>query len=102
VQTTHKKEVILMDTILFPLGAVVMTPGARDFMQEQGLDASHLLTRHVTGDWGDLDEHDKEANDQALDDGSRIFSAYCIGEQELWIITEADRSVTTILRPDEY
>jgi hypothetical protein len=91
-----------MDTMLFPLGGVVMTPGARDFMEEQGLDASHLLARHVTGDWGDLDDHDKQANDQALSDGSRIFSAYRIGEQKLWIITEGDRSATTILLPSEY
>lgn len=58
--------------------------------------------RHVRGDWGDLDEQDKQANDKALQDGSRILSAYGKGETKLWIITEADRSATTILRPDEY
>lgn len=62
-----------------------------------------FLRRHVSGDWGELDEHDGGANAQALHSGARIFSAYftVLGER-LWIITEADRSVTTILRPDEY
>jgi hypothetical protein len=71
-------------------------------MKELRLDPSHYLARHVTGDWGDLDEHDKQANDEAVTDGSRILSAYGTGEKKLYIITEWDRSVTTILRPDEY
>jgi hypothetical protein len=91
-----------MMKMLFPLRAVVMTPGARDLMQELGLDAVYLLGRHVTGDWGDMDDYDKRANDEALKTGDRIFSSYQVGRDRLWIITEADRSVTTILRPDEY
>ena len=91
-----------MKKALFQLGAVVMTSGARDLMKELGLDPVHWLARHVTGDWGELDEHDKQANDTAVQQGERILSAYGTGENKLWIITEADRSVTTILRPDEY
>jgi hypothetical protein len=66
------------------------------------------LDRHVKGDWGDLDAEDKQANDQALKQGSRLLSAYNDdrfpghGVSTLWIITEADRSATTILFPDEY
>jgi hypothetical protein len=91
-----------MNTMLFQLGAVVMTSGALDLMEEEGLDPVYLLGRHATGNWGDLTEEDKEANDAALKDGSRILSAYGKGSKKVWIITEADRSVTTILRPDEY
>jgi hypothetical protein len=87
---------------LFSLGQIVATSGALALMEEHGIDALALLSRHIRGDWGDLDEQDKEANDEALQDGSRILSAYGKGETKLWIITEADRSATTILRPDEY
>jgi hypothetical protein len=69
---------------------------------ELGIDPAHYLARHVTGDWGDLDEHDKRVNDTAVQQGERILSAYGTGANKLWIITEWDRSGTTILRPDEY
>ncbi len=62
----------------------------------------HYLFCHVTGDWGDLGEEDEKENDFSVKRGFRILSAYGRGEKRLWIITEADRSVTTILRPDEY
>jgi hypothetical protein len=91
-----------MKKAIFQLGAVVMTPAARDLMKELGLDPVHYLSRHVTGDWGELDEHDKKANDTAVRQGERILSAYGTGESKLWIITEADRSATTILRPNDY
>ena len=91
-----------MKKALFQLGAVVMTPDARDLMKELGLDPVHLLARHVTGDWGDLDEHDKQANNNAVLQGYRILSAYGTGKNKLWIITEWDRSVTPILLPAEY
>jgi hypothetical protein len=88
---------------LFQLGGVVMTPAARDLMEALSLDPSHLLARHVTGDWGDLRADDKRANDAALKDGGRLFSAYrLVDDKKLWIITEADRSSTTILLPREY
>lgn len=88
----------------FPLGRVVATPGAVEVMDRQGIRAADLLRRHVTGDWGDLGDEDKRENDHAIGRGLRILSAY--GKRDapdrLWVITEADRSATTILRPDEY
>jgi hypothetical protein len=91
------------DTQLFPLGAVLVTPGVHDLMKELGLDPVHLLARHCTGDWGDLALEDKQANDAALQDGSRILSAYkLVDNYTVWIITEADRRSTTILLPEDY
>jgi hypothetical protein len=89
---------------LFPLGQVVATPGAISLLEDNGLNPSDFLTRHVTGDFGDLCHEDKQANQEALVEGFRIFSSYFINDQEdkLWIITEADRSVTTLLLPEEY
>ena len=88
---------------LFELGRVVATIGANE------LDQAHLLnclTRHVQGDWGDLDQADRDENTAARKLGNRILSAYrpCAAcpENTLWIITEADRSATTLLLPDEY
>jgi len=64
---------------------------------------AHYVNRHLAGDWGDLDEEAKAANDRALQVGERILSAYNLPtEARLWIITEWDRSATTLLRPDEY
>ena len=71
-------------------------------MEELGVNPLHLLMRHVNGDWGDLDDEDKQANERALEDGTRLMSAYSIGEARFWVITEWDRSVTTILLPEEY
>jgi hypothetical protein len=87
---------------LFQLGAVVMTQGAKRLIEELELDPAHYLARHITGDWGDLSADDKKENDYSVTRSLRIFSAYGTGDSKLWIITEADRSVTTILRPDEY
>jgi len=65
--------------------------------------AQQSLNRHVKGDWGDVDDEDKQSNDQALKQGTRLLSAYeAKGLPKIWIITEADRSATTILFPDEY
>lgn len=88
----------------FELGRIVATPGAIDTMARRGIDAGFLLARHVTGDWGDLEECDKRENELRVVQGFRILSAYGVqGDPDrLWIITEANRSVTTILRPDEY
>lgn len=88
---------------LFELGRVVATPGALDTLRQAGVDPLALLARHVTGDWGQLPEEDVEANREALAQGFRLLSAYPLETGErLWIITEWDRSATTILRPDEY
>ena len=87
---------------LFPLGQVVATPGAIALMEAARIDPGQLLQRHQSGDWGDLDEHDQHENDYGVERWLRIFSAYGQPPDRLWVITEADRSVTTILRPDEY
>jgi hypothetical protein len=71
-------------------------------MENAGIGPFALLGRHVRGDWGDLDDEDKQRNDEALTLGSRIFSAYLVEGVKFWVITEADRSVTTILLPEEY
>ncbi len=78
------------------------TPGALQLLREAGEDPLHLLSRHRSGDWGELDAHDVHENGRALRHGWRILSSYPIGEQRVWVITEADRSVTTILLPEEY
>lgn len=89
---------------LFSLGQVVATPGALDLLDRTGTNASTLLERHRRGDWGVVCESDAAENNQAVADGERILSAYEVGEQRerLWIITEHDRSVTTLLLPEEY
>ena len=63
---------------------------------------SMLLYRHSTGDWGDLCSDDKDLNNQALVSGGRLFSSYMTTKGKVWVITEADGSVTTVLLPDEY
>ncbi len=87
---------------LFPLGRVVATPGAIALMEAARIDPAQLLERHQSGDWGDLDAEDQRENDYAVSRALRIFSAYGQPPYRLWVITEADRSVSTILRPDEY
>ena len=85
----------------FPLGTVFVTRGANDTLTaEETMDA---LCRHATGDWGSLDHDDQAANDRALADGSRLLSRYLARTgKAFWIITEADRSATTVLLPEEY
>ena len=89
---------------LFPLGQIVATPGALSALGEAGIEAEALLNRHICGDWGELDQQDKEENDLSLKEGFRIFSAYLLPRsgQRIWVITEADRTATTLLLPDEY
>ncbi len=90
-------------SVRFSFGQVVATPGALAALREAGDVAYLFILRHVTGDWGDLDEEDCQANEDALRRGSRLLSAYrtSLGVK-IWIITEADRSVTTLLLPEEY
>jgi hypothetical protein len=88
---------------LFPLGQVVATPGTLEALHAAGKDPSEYLGRHARGDWGDLSPEDVAANQQALQDGSRLFSAYQVTPTlKVWVITECDRSATTTLRPEEY
>jgi hypothetical protein len=87
----------------FPLGQTLATPGALEALQSAGQDPAALLARHQVGDWGDLDEEDKKENEFSVDRGLRILSAYTLPTGvKLWVITEADRSATTILLPSEY
>ena len=88
---------------LFPMGRIVATPGALEVLAEASKEPAELLDRHATGLWGDVCEEDWKANEEALRQGWRLLSSYNITEGEkVWIITEADRSATTILRPEEY
>lgn len=87
----------------FALGRVLMTFGVNALVEQKRFDPSALLERHVAGDWGDLDEEDKRANDASVEDGSRLLSSYRIDPGlTVWVITEADRHVTTLLLPSEY
>jgi hypothetical protein len=87
----------------FTLGKVVATPGALEALRESGEDAASYLSRHGSGDWGVVDAADARLNDDALADSSRVLSVYILQSGvRIWIITEADRSATTLLLPDEY
>lgn len=87
----------------FPLGQMVATPGAIDAMAASQHIAPEFLLRHKHGDWGKLGEEDKAENAFSLLHGLRVLSAYDTRLSErLWVITEADRSVTTILLPEDY
>lgn len=86
----------------FPLGQVVATPGALALLERYGLSASTFLARHVRGDWGDVPPEDAAANDQAITARHRVLSAYPVGDTRIWIISEWDRSVTTVIMPLEY
>ena len=90
--------------IRFRCGQLVATPAALEALRVAGQSESAFLRRHVSGDWGDaLEAEDLRANEQALCDGDRLFSAYWLSTGEkLWIITEWDRSSTTILLPGDY
>ena len=85
---------------LFQLGAVVATPAALTLLE--GQTPSEFIARHGQADWGDLCDEDKQLNDAALKDGSRLLSAYKVNGQKIWVITEADRSSTCVLLPSDY
>jgi hypothetical protein len=98
-------------TARFSLGQLLYTPGAQETLQEYQVEPFDLLNRHVRGDWGDVCADDAQANEDALKNGARLLSAYVLPPSEgsslsanakIWIITEADRSVTTLLLPEEY
>jgi len=87
----------------FPLGQVVATPGALEALQAAGQTAMELLQRHVVLDQGELDEEDQQTNEAAVANGERILSSYLLKDgTKIWIITEADRSSSCLLLPDEY
>ena len=87
----------------FALGQTFITPGAQDALQIAGQTAIEFLHRHLAGDWGDLSDDDIKENELSIEQGFRLLSRYETAKGErLWIITEADRSATTILLPIEY
>ncbi len=93
----------MIDTprIRFQPGTIVATVGAIEIATNEQI--HELITRHLHGDWGDVEPDSVEANEQALKDGLRILSSYKLpNERVLWVLTEADRSATTVLTPEEY
>jgi len=88
---------------LFPIGELVATPGALTALLRARQSPLELLERHLSGDWGDLCPEDVAENKLALANGLRLLSSYTTAAgDKIWVITEADRSVTTFLLPDEY
>ena len=87
--------------VKFQHGAIVATRTAAERIPEMVMAAA--LLRHLNGDWGDVSEADRAANDRAVRDGDRLLSAYYAPDRtRFWIITEADRSATTVLLPEDY
>ena len=95
-------------TLILELGLLCITPAVRDALSRRGLVAGIYLTRHEMGDFGDLDAEDLATNTAALTNGRRVFSSYNLPDRsddvvsKVWVITEADRSVTTVLLPTDY
>jgi len=87
----------------FKLGRILATPTALSVVANANVSVINLLIRHACGDWGDLSESDREQNELAVEAGSRILSSYVLADgQTVWLITEWDRSVTTLLLPGDY
>lgn len=91
---------IIASTKEIPLGEIVITTNAQRHVSHFAVIAA--LMRHRQGDWGDVPPEDARLNDDALKNGDRILSAYYSGKTRFWVITESDRSVTTILLPEDY
>ena len=95
---------------LFPLGLLYLTRGAQELLYALKLDPLDLIVRHATGDWGELPDEDRELNGRSVRRGGRVFSSYLLaphdhayfGQARVWVITESDRSATTVLLPSEY
>ena len=106
--SSHQTQAALPKPPLVPTGQIVATPGALDLLRRHGLTPWPFITRHVEGDWGDLDAQDAALNRAAVNDGSRILSAYVVGDARLWVITDAthdgngNRASTCLLLPEEY
>jgi hypothetical protein len=96
---THRQ----LSVTRFALGQTYVTPGAEEALMIAGQTGIEFLRRHMSCDWSELTAHDAQENELSLREGFRLLSAYRTAKgQKLWIITEADRSATTILLPDEY
>ena len=89
--------------IRFSLGRVVATPGALSALEKAEQLPAELLDRHVNGDWGEVPDADKQENERSVEQGLRILSAYTTSAgDKIWILTEADRSATILMLPEEY
>ena len=87
----------------FELGQILATSGALMALQKAGQEPGEFLARHVNREWGDLSDEDRKQNDYSLEHGFRLLSSYRTNAgDKLWIITESDRSATTLLLPEEY
>jgi hypothetical protein len=91
-----------MTAARFAVGQIVATPGALAALEDAADNPALFLRRHVTGDWGEVDEHDRHQNEFSVEHGFRLLSSYTLSNgTRIWIITEADRSATTLLLPSE-
>jgi hypothetical protein len=89
--------------IRFPVGRVVATPGALAALEKAEQLPAEFLDRHVNGDWGDVPDADKHENELSVEQGFRILSSYTTSTGDrIWILTEADRSATIVMLPEEY
>ena len=92
-----------MSNPLFQLGRITATPACLELLEKNNQAPSDLLDRHVRGDWGIVDPEDAQANNDALEYGDRLLSAYGLPDgSKVWVITEWDRSATTLLKPSDY
>jgi hypothetical protein len=91
-----------VNAIRFNLGHLVATPGALELLERLAVNEVELLQRHQRGDWGTVPAEDAIENENSIVNGNRILSSYQLGDERIWIITEADRSATTLLLPEEY
>lgn len=104
-QEDLKAETYVCTAVPFELGKTVMTQGVTVLIENNIGSKGSLsiaLIRHKNGDWGNVDVEDKITNDEATKTGQRVLSSYTLCDEKIWIITEADRSVTTVLLPSEY
>jgi hypothetical protein len=86
----------------FPLGRLLVTPGALEALASHSKTPLDLLRKHMACDWSEMDEEDRNANNRAIGNGARVFSAYTLDDDKFFVITEADRAVTTVLLAHEY
>jgi hypothetical protein len=86
----------------FEIGKIYATAGVTRWAEKHEIDLTRYIRRHHCGDWGDLDAEDRQANEDALEHGARIFSAYVTDDRKIYIVTEYDRSMTTIMLATEY
>ncbi|MTW34876.1 hypothetical protein GM655_18910 [Pseudoduganella danionis] len=99
----HESNQVNKVSPLFPLGLLVATPGALEVLKEYGIIPMRLIARHSRGDWGDVGRDDAKSNDRAVHSGARLLSCYRLANRvKIWVITEADRSSTTVLLPSDY